>query len=267
MSGYIRRTHDWTLQANLVIREIIQLDKQITSADIQLQVAEKELQNHKQQIENSKQTELFLKNKFTNQELYQWMKEQLFSVYKQSYNLSFEMAKKAEKAYQYDLGADATSFIQYGYWDSSMEGLVAGEKLQLGLRQLENEYLNSNRRELELSKNISLAMLNPLALIELKETGKCHLSLPEELFDFDFQGHYFRPTILRKSRLKQLSSGFTVLLILPCDCSVFLSPDERYWDFLRIVPPIKKARIKGSFDNKYPSIYLFIALTYNCFYS
>lgn len=191
-TSFIRRTHDWTFQANLVIREIIQLDKQITSAEIQWQVAKKELQNHNKQIENAKQTELFLKDKFSNQELYQWMKDQLFAVYKQSYNLAFEMAKKAEKAYQYELGTENTNFIQYGYWDSSKQGLVAGEKLQLSLRQLENSFMDTNRRELELSKNISIAMLNPLALIELKETGKCHISLPEELFDLDFQGHYFR---------------------------------------------------------------------------
>jgi len=203
MAGYIRRTHDWTLQANLVIREIIQLDKQITGADIQLQVAEKELQNHQQQIENSKQVELFLKNKFTNQELYQWMKDQLFSVYKQSYSLAFEMALQAEMACQYELGTESSNYIQYGYWNNSKEGLVSGEKLQLALRQLENSYLNTNRRELELSKSISLALLNPLALIELRETGKCYLSVPEELFDLDFQGHYFR-------RIKAVS------LSIPC---------------------------------------------------
>jgi hypothetical protein len=203
MASYLRREQDWTLQANLAIREIIQLDKQITSADIQIQVAEKELQNHKQQIDNSKEIELFLKDKFTNQELYQWMKEQLFSVYKQSYNLAFEMAKKAEKAYQYELGTENTNFIQYGYWDNSMEGLVAGEKLQLALRQLDKSFLEDNRRELELSKSISMMLTNPLSLLELKETGKCYLSLPEELFDLDFQGHYFR-------RIKAVS------LSIPC---------------------------------------------------
>jgi len=57
---------------------------------------------------------------------------------------------------------------------------------------MEKAYLEENRRELELTKAISLAMLNPLALIELRETGKCYVSLPEELFDLDFQGHYFR---------------------------------------------------------------------------
>jgi hypothetical protein len=192
LAGFIRREQDWTLQANLAAKEIIQLDKQITSADIRIQVAEKELENHKKQIENSREVELFLKDKFTNQELYQWMKEQLFAVYKLSYNLAFDMAKKAEKAYKYEMGTETASFIQYGYWDNSKQGLVSGEKLQLALRQMEKSYLEKNRRELELSKSVSLALLNPLALIQLRETGKCYVSLPEELFDLDFPGHYFR---------------------------------------------------------------------------
>jgi len=208
MAGYIRREQEWTLQANLAAKEIISLDKQITSADIQIQVAEKELENHKQRIKDSEEVELFLKDKFTNQELYQWIKEQLFAVYKQSYNLAYDMAKKAEKAYKYEIGTEISNFIQYGYWDNSKQGLTSGEKLQLSLRQLEKSYLEENRRELELTKHISLAMLNPLALIELRETGKCYLSLPEELFDLDFQGHYFR-------RIKSVS------LSLPCIAGPF----------------------------------------------
>jgi hypothetical protein len=51
-------------------------------------------------------------------------------------------------------------------------------------------------------------MLNPLALIELRETGKCYVSLPEELLDLDFQGHYFR-------RIKAVS------LSIPCIAGPF----------------------------------------------
>jgi len=210
IASYIRREQDWTLQANLAAREIVQLDKQITSAEIKVQVAEKELRNHKQQIENSKDVELFLQGKFSNQELYQWMKEQLFAVCKQSYDLAYDMAKKAEKAYKYELGTETASFIRYGYWDNSTQGLVSGEKLQLALRQLEKSYLEENRRELELTKNVSLARLNPLALIQLRETGKCFVSVPEELFDLDFRGHYFR-------RLK------AVRLSIPCVAGPYTS--------------------------------------------
>lgn len=191
MAGFIRREQEWTFQANLAAREIIQVDKQITSAQIRVQVAEKELANHLQSILNAQQVEQFLANKFSSQELYQWMKEQLFAVYKQSYNLAYEMAKKAENAYRHELGEQA-SFIQYGYWDTQRQGLLAADKLQLALRQLEKSYLDGNRRELELVKSVSLARLDPLALIALRETGRCYVRLPEELFDLDFQGHYYR---------------------------------------------------------------------------
>lgn len=203
LASYIRRGEDWAFQANSVSRSLVELDKQITSAQIQLQVAEKELENHKTSIENSGDVERFLKDKFSNQELYQWMKDEIFSVYKQSYNLAFDMAKQAEKACGFELGTEDKNFIQYGIWENAVQGLTSGEKLQLALRQLEKSYLDENRRELELRKSISLALLNPLALIELRETGKCHVSLPEEMFDLDFPGHYFR-------RIKSVS------LSIPC---------------------------------------------------
>jgi hypothetical protein len=209
MAGYIRREQDWILQANLAAKEIIQLDKQVTAADIRIQVAEKELENHKQQIENAKAVEQFLTDKFTNQELYQWLKEQLFAVYKQSYNMAFDMAKKAEKAYRYEIGNDIASFIQYGYWDNTYQGLMAGEQLQLALRQMEKTYLDENKRELELTKHISLAIWNPLALQELKETGKCYVTISEELFDLDFQGHYFRRIKAVRMSIPCITGPFT----------------------------------------------------------
>ncbi len=211
MASYIRREQDWTLQANLAAKEIIQVDKQITSADIRIQVAEKEVENHRQQIENGKQVELYLKDKFTNLDLYQWMKEQLFAVYKQSYNLAYDLAKMAEKAYRYETGSERASFIQYGYWDNSTQGLVAGEKLQLALRQLEKCYIEENRREFELTKHVSLALLNPLELVKLRETGRCFINLPEEVFDLDFPGHYFR-------RIKSVS------MTLPCVVGPYTTP-------------------------------------------
>ena len=37
---------------------------------------------------------------------------------------------------------------------------------------------------------ISLLQLNPLAFQRLKSTGKCKFGLSEQLFDYDFPGHY-----------------------------------------------------------------------------
>jgi Tc toxin complex TcA C-terminal TcB-binding domain len=57
---------------------------------------------------------------------------------------------------------------------------------------MESAYLNDNRRELELTKSISLLRLDPLAPLALRETGLCTVSVPEELFDLDLPGQYFR---------------------------------------------------------------------------
>lgn len=217
MAGYIRREQDWAFQANLAAKDIIQLDKQITSADIQVQVAQKELDNQNLQIEQSEAVEQFLAGKFTSTELYQWQKEQLFDVYKRSYNLAYELAKKAEKAYKFEIGAELASFVQYGYWDDARQGLVAGERLQLALRQLENAYISDNRRELELSRSISLAELDPLALVELRERGKCRVSIPEELFDRDFRGHYYRRIKAMRLSIPCVAGPYT-----PVSCSLRL---------------------------------------------
>jgi hypothetical protein len=48
------------------------------------------------------------------------------------------------------------------------------------------------RREYELSKRVSLVRLDPGAFEALKSTGRCDVELPEELFDTDSVGHFFR---------------------------------------------------------------------------
>ncbi len=185
------------------IMEIVQIDKQLVSADIRFQIAQKELDNHLLQLKNANDIEQYLENKFTSQEFYQWMKEELFSVYKQSYQIGYDMAKKAEKAYQFELGKTNTSFIQYGYFDSNYQGLTAGEKLHFAIRQMEKSFIEENRREFELTRHISLAVSFPNLLLQARETGACELDIPEELFDLDYPGHYFR-------RIKSLS------ISIPC---------------------------------------------------
>jgi hypothetical protein len=57
---------------------------------------------------------------------------------------------------------------------------------------MELAYADLNRREYELTKHVSLLQVDPLALLQLRATRSCTVTLPEELFDFDGPGHYFR---------------------------------------------------------------------------
>jgi Tc toxin complex TcA C-terminal TcB-binding domain len=57
---------------------------------------------------------------------------------------------------------------------------------------MELAYHEHNRREYELPRHISLRQLTPLALLTLKATGRCEVTMPEWLFDLDNPGQYMR---------------------------------------------------------------------------
>jgi hypothetical protein len=203
MAGYQRRAEEWQLQEDMAEKELEQLDKQIVAAQIRLAIAEKDLDNSDLQIENAEEAREFMEDKFTNHKLYNWMVGQISSIYFQSYQMAYDLAKRAEKAYRHELGLEDTNFIQFGYWDSLKKGLLAGESLHKDLRRMEMSYLDQNKREYELSKHISLPNLDPIQLIKLRATGSCHIQLPEIIFDLDHPGHYMR-------RIKSIS------LTIPC---------------------------------------------------
>lgn len=90
-----------------------------------------------------------------------------------------------------NLGNPELSFLQFGYL-AGKEGLLAGEKLYLDIKRMEMAYHDLKQREYELTKHVSLLQVNPLALLQLRTTGRCTVTLPEALFDMDGPGHYFR---------------------------------------------------------------------------
>jgi len=184
-------------------QRVVRGEKQIAAAEIRLAIATRDLENHDLQIENAKQVDEFMRGKFTNRDLYDWMVSQISGIYFQSYQMAYDVAKRAERTYRFELGLEDSSFVQFGYWNSLKKGLLAGERLYHDIKRMEVAYLDQNKREYEITKHISLVMNNPLALIALRETGKCEIELPELLLDMDYPGHYLR-------RIR------TISLTIPC---------------------------------------------------
>lgn len=203
MGSYQRRQDDWTFQGQLAATEIAQIERQIAAAQLRLAITEKELENQELQIEQSQAVGDYMRDKYTDQQLYDWHVRQVAAVYFQSYQLAYDMAKRAEKCFQFEIGDPAAGFIEFGYWDSLKKGLLAGERLANDIRRMEAAYLDQNTRDLEITKHISLGQFLPLSLMALKEAGACTVILPEWLFDMDFPGHYRR-------RLKSVS------ISIPC---------------------------------------------------
>jgi peptidoglycan hydrolase-like protein with peptidoglycan-binding domain len=192
MAEYTRREQQWSLESNTTAGEIMQVDKQLIGLRIRADVAGQELKNLDRQIENSAALETAMREKYTNQELYSWMIGQISAQFFRSYQLAYDLARKAERAFQFELGLTNSDFIRFGTWDSLRKGLMCGEQLLLQLRQLDRAWHERNRREFEITKHVSLVQLDPQALVQLKMTGKCEFEVPEVLFDLDFPGHYFR---------------------------------------------------------------------------
>ncbi len=201
-AAYDRRWDDWKLQEDLAAKEMEQLDKQIAAAEVRKSIAEKDLENTELQIDQSKEVYEWMTDKYTNQELYKWMSTQLSKLYFQSYKLAYDCAKRAQRAFQYELASDQT-YIVYGYWDSLKKGLLAGEGLLYDLKRMEIAYYEQNKRTYELTKNVSLAQFTPSAILNLRAKGDCFVEIPEVLFDMDYPGHYMR-------RIKSVS------LSIPC---------------------------------------------------
>ncbi len=197
MAQYDRRKEEWNLQQQTAQFDILQITQQITGAQAQLVYNQQDLVVHLKSIEQAGNVDAFLRSKFTNQELYQWMIGRVSSLYYNTYQLAVTTALSAQTAYQYELD-NSDTFISYSYWDSLRKGLLSGEGLLLSIQQMEDAYRNKNSRRLEIEKTISLRQLFPQEFLKFKwghdagNQGVLNFTLSERLFDFDFPGHYCR---------------------------------------------------------------------------
>jgi peptidoglycan hydrolase-like protein with peptidoglycan-binding domain len=205
LASHQRRRDEWVMLANQAAREIGQIDKQIIAAELRIAIARSELANHDRARDNASEAYDFLKSKFTNSELYEWLVSELSTIYFDAYRMARRMALAAERAAESELGDRALGIIGLQHWDKLKSGLLAGQRLQHDLKRLDTVFLERNRRELEITKHVSLASIAPHALWELKTGAQraCSFVLPEMLFDIDFPGHFQR-------RLK------SVALSIPC---------------------------------------------------
>jgi hypothetical protein len=191
-ADYERTEQDWELQLAISKADVEQIGHQITSAELQVAVAQRELEILNRETKNLAEVNAFLTGKFAGAKLYGWMVDRLSTLYFQTYHLAYELARSAEKAYQFEQGGTNGSFIQPSYWDSKRNGLLAADALALDLDRLGAASVTGGRRGLEITKRISLLALDPMALLAFKNEGRCEFALTEELFDRDFPGHFGR---------------------------------------------------------------------------
>jgi hypothetical protein len=194
-ASHERRADEWLLQYNLAAHELMQIGRQILTSLIAEQIAHHEYLNIQQQIRNAQEVDQFFHDKFTNEDLYLWMQGEISRLYYEYYRFAFDTARRAEKTMKQELmrsELETQDFVKFNYWDGGRKGLLSGEALHLDVKRMEMTYHDNNKRELELTKHVSLRQLDPVALLTLKATGTCQVTIPEWLYDLDCPGHYMR---------------------------------------------------------------------------
>ncbi len=222
-----RRLQDWTMSKTEKANRAKTLEKKRTVAEIRIDYARTQVEKAEREAELKDEMYDHLSEKYTNAELYGWLKKETGSVYKSLFQLAVKVARKAEKCYHFEIGdtdidaKSAKTFIKGcgSYWDGLHSGLLAGEKLLADLHVMEVAYLENDRNELEITRPVSLWELEnrtdlykegepiPSPLQNLKENGWCEFFIPESLYKIDFPNQYFRR--IRDVRVEVIVPGYS----------------------------------------------------------
>jgi hypothetical protein len=224
MASYERRRQDWEYQQDLTTADLKISDQQIQIANDQKNVVDQERQIAVLQNNNAQATLDFLSNKFTNAELYEWMSRILAKVYSYMLQQATSSALTAANQLRFERQQDIPAIIQNDYWEAPSDavtsasgsgngpdrrGLTASARLLQDVTTLDQLAFDTDKRRLELTKNISLATLDPVAFQKFRETGTITFQTPMDLFDRDFPGHYLR--LVKRIRVS------VIALISPID--------------------------------------------------
>ena len=205
LAGFERRFEDWRFQRDLSDFDLILSDVQKESANNRVDIADQEMSIAKLQNTQAKEVLSFLENKFSNDHLYEWMIQVLSHNYRTMMQISSTVARQAQRALEFER-QEKISIIVGDYWSVSAapafsgnltekqkdSGLLGSERLITDLTRLDAYRVSTEKRRLQLSKNISMANLLPGELVELRTTGKITFNTLMHWFDRDFPGHYLR---------------------------------------------------------------------------
>lgn len=207
MASFQRRAEEWQYQKDLANFDISIANQQIKIAEDNIRIVSQERQIAQLGTDHAYDTLEFLKNKFTNAELYNWMSNILERSYAYLLNLATSVARTAEGQLYFERQEQAGPFILDDYWESTgsgfgatgtgavtpdRRGLTGSTRLLMDLTRLDQYAFDTDKRKLQLTKTLSLAQNFPVEFQQFRETGVLNFELNDSLFDYDFPGHYLR---------------------------------------------------------------------------
>ena len=199
-ASFERRWEEWQHQHELAAIGKQLADAQLLEAQSSVAIAELNTEIAELQQGHSLLVLDFLRNRFSNEQLYQWMIGVLQDAYRSVMQNATATAKLAQHALAFEHQQPIT-VIQGDYWsidaatlteEQRTSGLLGAERLLSDMSRLDGWKLHTDRRRLELNKTISLAQMAPSEFMRFRETGVMDFYTLMDWFDWDFPGHYLR---------------------------------------------------------------------------
>lgn len=154
-----RRKKEWLLEDEVADAEVVEVEKEEVINEIKAQQVEKKHQSIEREVLRSEQMYDVLSEKFTNDELYNWLEKELGTIFRQYVKLLTDVALMAEKAYHFEIDGKTgvtPEFINKTYWEGLRKGLLAPERILLDLRRMEKAYLENDEHRVVITKPIML---------------------------------------------------------------------------------------------------------------
>ncbi|WP_460120097.1 Tc toxin subunit A-related protein [Pseudomonas sp. H3_G09] len=218
---YRRRSQEWTQARDQAKLEAEQIKAQLAVYDEQHKATQLQLRQAQTALNQAKATHDFLlsSNRFSRSQTYDWLNSKFAGFYHTAFTTAQSLCQAAEACWQYEMGDFTQTFIRPGAWNATYRGLGAGEELKMSLQQMHSQYVQQNRRDLEIRKTLSLKDLqarDPSSTINkswaeiktsLLDNGTCEFELTQKMFDDDYAGqnHYLR-------RIKTISVTLPTIL-------------------------------------------------------
>lgn len=215
--NFRRRHQEWMQARDQATLEIAQIEAQMQVLEAQARATTLQLNQARVAQDQALASYDFLRTRFSNAQLYQWLNGQFATFYYQAYDATLALCLAAEACWQFELADFSTRFIQAGVWKDSYRGLSAGEALKLSLLKMDSAYLSRNERRLEITKTVSLRQLkdkDPTSAINqdwdtiklgLIDNCRVDFQLTQPMFDSNYPGHSVR-------RIKRISVSLPVVL-------------------------------------------------------
>ncbi len=206
MASFQRRAQEWAFQSQLAGFDISIANQQIKIADDNVRIVTQEREVAVLNSDHAQVALDFIKNKFTNAELYNFMGTVLERSYSYMLNLSTAIARTAESQLYFERQDQSGPFILDDYWETPSSGFTSGSagsavdrrgltgsaRLTVDITRLDQYAFDTAKRKLQMTKVISLAQNFPSEFQQFKQTGVFNFELTNKQFDYDFPGHYLR---------------------------------------------------------------------------